>query len=85
MSQPKVIGKILTYFGPDESSNKIDLKHAYINASYLVLSILGNILLFHFSQFGMLQCGMKIRTACCSAVYRKVGRISNNIYKIFIV
>lgn len=71
MSQPIFIGKLLVYFDPDKS-NTTSLSHAYIYASCLVLNIVTMIFMSHYCQVEMGHCGMKMRVACCSIVYKKV-------------
>lgn len=71
MSQPIFIAGLLEYFNPDKSNTK-GLNHAYYYASGLLLNMLANILLFHYSQMEMGRLGMKIRVACCSVIYKKV-------------
>jgi len=71
MSQPILIGGLLEYFNPDKSNAK-DLNRAYCYASGLLLNMFFNILLFHYSQMETGRLGMKLRVACCSAIYKKV-------------
>lgn len=69
--QTLMLGGLLTYFNP-EMTNKTDLKHAYIYASGLLISMLVSMVLFHNTLTQMAHFGMKIRVACCSLIFRKV-------------
>lgn len=75
MSQPVMIGGLLSYFNP-EGSKHTNLKHAYMYAFGLTISMLGSTILFHSVTLEMSHFGMKIRVACCAAIYRKVRLIT---------
>lgn len=71
MSQPLFIGGILSFFNVDDCA-KSDLAHAYVYAFGLMLNMLITTILYHSTQIEMLHIGMKMRVACCSAIFKKV-------------
>jgi len=77
MTQPLIIGGLLAYFNPG-GSKIIEAKYAYMYATGLLLNMLANIVLFHYSQMEMAHIGMKIRVACCSTIYKKVNSHTKN-------
>ncbi|XP_025406860.1 probable multidrug resistance-associated protein lethal(2)03659 [Sipha flava] len=76
MSQPILIGGLISYFNSNES-NTNNKGHAYFYASGLLLTILINIFLFHLSLNELIYCGMQMRVACCSVIFKKALRLSN--------
>lgn len=80
MIQPMCIGRLLSYFSSD-SSNKMDSRELYAWAFVFLLSMYISLNLFHLVSFEILHCGMKMRVACCSVIYRKVP---TNLFDIII-
>ncbi|VVC32370.1 Hypothetical protein CINCED_3A012061 [Cinara cedri] len=75
--QPLLIGGLLTYFNTKET-NENDLKHAYMYAGGLAITMASSMTMYHCTMIEMLHCGMKTRIACCSAVFKKALRLSNS-------
>ncbi|VVC32373.1 Hypothetical protein CINCED_3A009972 [Cinara cedri] len=73
---PLCIGRLLSYFSND-SSNNIDLRQAYVWALAFFFGIYITSSLFHLVSFEILHCGMKMRVACCSVIYRKALCLSH--------
>ncbi|XP_026820568.1 probable multidrug resistance-associated protein lethal(2)03659 isoform X1 [Rhopalosiphum maidis] len=76
MSQPLFIGGILAYFNPVET-DKADLGYAYMCAFGLVFSMFTSMVLQNVTLVEILHCGMKMRIACCSVIFRKSLRLNN--------
>lgn len=76
MSQPLFIGGILAYFNP-VGSDKADLGYAYMCAFGLVFSMFTSMVLQNVTLIEILHCGMKMRIACCSMIFRKVYTYSS--------
>jgi len=84
MSQPLFIGGLLAYFDPD-GSRHTDLKHAYLYASGLVLSMFATLILYHATQLEIIHCGMKMRVACCSSIFYKVYKCVTKLDEFFLL
>lgn len=69
--QPMILDGLLGYFTPS-GPNYGDSGLAYIYASGLILSTLVRVLLYHSIAFEVFHCGMKMRVACCSAIFHQV-------------
>uniref|UniRef100_A0A2S2QZL8 Multidrug resistance-associated protein 4 n=1 Tax=Sipha flava TaxID=143950 RepID=A0A2S2QZL8_9HEMI len=78
-SRPLLIGGILTYLN-SESSNKTDVTKAFICACGLFLIMIISTFVFHPNKLAYSHCGMKMRVACCSLMYRKALCISRSVF-----
>lgn len=85
MSQPLFIGGLLAYFNPNGSDRTIE--YAYVCASGILFSMLASFILRHSTSIAISNCGMKIRVACCSTIFRKVLKkkksLPHNFYIVF--
>jgi len=71
--QPILLGWLLGYFNPGSTTTK---EEAYLFASGLFLLVLLSMLMFNHFTVGAFHIGMRVRTACCSLIYRKSLRLS---------
>jgi len=75
MCQPLLIGGLLSYFNPNLSNKTHSINHAYMYATLLVLNMLVTLVMYHAIQIEILHCGMKMRVACCSLIFKKVNML----------
>lgn len=73
MSQPLLIGGLLSYFNPNLSNKTHSLSRAYTYATLLVLNMVVTLVMYHAIQIEILHYGMKMRIACCSIIFKKVN------------
>lgn len=69
--QPVLQKWIIGYFNPEENLTTRDQVLLY--AGFLVLVTVGVVFVTHHTTLRTQQIGMRIRIACCSLLYRKVG------------
>lgn len=75
-----MLGKLLGYFSPVKTKSVVVNKNeAYIYVSSLAAVALTNIVIERYVLTELFYCGMKIRVACSSIIYRKV---TFNIIKV---
>jgi len=72
ISQPILIGKLLEYFNPDNSENS-DIRHAYICAFGLLISLLITTIVNFLTQQDLMDEALKARVASSSLIYKKVN------------
>lgn len=74
MPQPIFLGGLISFY----STPGQDIYTAYIYAGAVVLSCTLNVVLMHPYVLAQLHCGMKLRVALCSMIYRKSLKLSKN-------
>ncbi|KAG4069579.1 hypothetical protein HA402_006945 [Bradysia odoriphaga] len=74
VTQPIFLGGLISYYSGTGST----IYDAYGYAAAVVLTSAINVVLMHPFVLGQLHCGMKIRVAVCSMIYRKALKLSKN-------
>lgn len=74
--QPLVLFKLLNIY--DQNVYEENKYEAYKFSGLLILLSVINVFLDHQFNLRIMQVGMKIRVACCSLIYRKSLRLSQN-------
>lgn len=72
-----LVGGILAYFNPVQY-NRTDKLDAFLYAGSLIFSTMFCNVIGRYAQIEMEHCGMKLRLACCSIIYKKVKLVFNN-------
>lgn len=80
IAQPLFLGGLISYFSPGQT--EITKNEAYYYATGVVMSMFINVLIVYPFLLYLYHTAMKIRVACCSLIYRKVG-MSVNLHKIY--
>lgn len=83
--QPIYLGQLVSYYAshPVDLETGIveatdDINTAYIFAAAIILSSTLNVVFMHPYVLSQLHCGMKLRVAMCSMIYRKSLKLSKN-------
>ena len=76
MCQPLLIGKLMSYYTPNQTS--ISKNEACIYASFVVFASFLYVMIGHSYALGLFHLGMKIRVAVSSLVYRKSLKLSQS-------
>lgn len=71
MLQPIVLAEYIRYY--DLSMQESKPETGWLLGSGVVLMAFLNIVIMHYVSIGCQRVGMRVRTACCSLVYRKVS------------
>lgn len=74
MPQPIFLGGLISFY----STPNGDINTAYMYAGAVVLTSALNVLCMHPYVLAQLHCGMKMRVAVCSMIYRKALKLSKN-------
>lgn len=72
LGPPLLLGQLLDYFRPDSTVTKSEA--LYYASGIVTLNALSALLLNQYIMRGF-HYGMKVRTACCTLIYRKVSGV----------
>lgn len=75
VTTPIFLGRIVRYYANPENSN---ISEAYLYSGGIIACSFFNILFSHALMLTNLACGMKIRVAACSMIYRKSLKLSKS-------
>lgn len=67
--QPYILGLFIWHFDPRATSTQ---EEAYLYASGVIIVGIVTMLIFHHSNIGLMEIGMRVRIASSSLMYRKV-------------
>ena len=73
IAQPVLLGALIDFFTQEPTITETE---AYIYAMAISVSAILQAILYHPYHFYVSRQGMRIKTACCSLMYRKVGNYS---------
>ncbi|XP_026680423.1 probable multidrug resistance-associated protein lethal(2)03659 [Diaphorina citri] len=70
MVQPFILGRLISYFKAD---SPMSLEDGLYACSHLIGVQVVSLVFYHTNQFNIFHWGMRVRVACCTIIYRKVG------------
>lgn len=74
ISQPILLGQLMDFYVPNQTS--MSIKEAYAYAGAIVFGSLLITMINHMQLLSLQLLGMKIRIACCSLINRKTLKLS---------
>lgn len=69
IAQTYIFGLLIWHFDPRATSTQ---EQAYLYASGMILLTILTVIIYHHSQLGLMEIGMRVRIASSSLMYRKV-------------
>ncbi|KMQ89959.1 multidrug resistance-associated protein 4-like protein [Lasius niger] len=73
--QPYILGLLIWHFDPRATSTQ---EEAYLYASGVIIVGIVTMLIFHHSNIGLMEIGMRVRIASSSLMYRKILCLSKS-------